>query len=521
MKYSTILCALSTLLLPISMEAQQPLITVNLQSYRAVLDDAARIAAAISPDQPAELEAMIQGMVGPEAIALIDPNKPWHLALWMDQMGQQPTGALYLPVSDAEAFEAAIAQGFLATQPLTVTDAGDLVILTQNQAVDPNFNQKAAEYVEQLPSDLPETVSVQLKMNEAVRAMAMGGLQFSKGMMLSTMQTADAPETGLPADFYESIFGAYFGVFEYGVRDLSTLNISLSVDQEDLKYAFSIYPTADSELAGWMQRQNIEITDIMQSVDWSASMAVAASMAPLTAGERATWSDLVETMMPLYGLEAKDAEQWMKLFDATLPLKAGYAIEFAETFGFAGFYQLLNGTAAEVYEQSMELVTSLPTSEETPSSYYSEIEYQKNVREIDGHPVDLITTRLNLEHPTMQIPGQQEQMLALFKDGKICYESTVMEDRIYFATPGSLEQTLKSSYPMPAIQPSAATRMLGSFNLVSLMKMGARSAPEGMPRVSAMDADSGSIWFLLNVSDSLEGQTVIPLKLLNEFSKLQ
>jgi len=92
--------------------ANAPLVTVNLQSYRAVLDDATRISAAVAPDEPVQLEAMIQGMVGADAIALIDPNKPWHLALWMDQMGQQPSGALYLPVSDAPAFEAAIAMVF-------------------------------------------------------------------------------------------------------------------------------------------------------------------------------------------------------------------------------------------------------------------------------------------------------------------------------------------------------------------------------------------------------------------------
>ena len=350
--------------------------------------------------------------------------------------------------------------------------------------------------------------------------MAMGGLQFSKGMMLSSMQTAITPEMGLPADFYESIFGAYFGVFEYVLRDLSTLNLSLSVDDEDLKYSFSIQPTAESELAAWMQRQNIEITDIMSSTNWNSAMAVALSMSPLTTSERATWSGLMETMMPLYGLEAKDAEQWMQLFDMSLPLKAGYSMELADTFSFEGFYQLLNGSADEVYQQSMELVAHLPTAESAPASYYSTIEFQKGIREVNGHTVDQISMALNLEHPTMQIPGQQEQMLALFEDGEIVYESSVIEDRIYFATPGNLEHALEFSHPMPTIQPSAATRMLASFNIISLMKLGAQSAPEMAPMMSALDADAGSLWFMLNVSDSLEIQTIFPLKLFKEFSKM-
>ena len=521
MKYPTILGLLSTLLLPISMEAQQPLVTVNLQSYRAVLDDAARISAAVAPDEPAEFEAMIQGMVGADAIALIDPNKPWHLALWMDQMGQQPSGALYLPASDAPAFEAAIAMGFLATQAITVTDSGDYVILTQSQTTDTTLNQKAVEYVPQLPTEIADTLSVQLRMNEPVRAMAMGGLQFSKGMMLSSMQGQITPEMGIPADFYENIFGVYFGVFEYLLRDLSTLKLSLGVEEDDLKYTCSIEPTAESELAAWMQRQNIEISDILSSTNWDAPMAVALSMAPLSASERATWNGLVESMMPLYGLEAKDAEQWMQLFDASLPLKAGYSVAFTESFSFEGFYQLLNGSADEVYKQSMALIEQMPTSENTPASYYSDIEFQQGIREVNGHSVDQISMTLNLDHPTMQMPGQREQMLAFFKDGKFAYETAVIDDRIYCATTGKLEQALNGSYAKPAILPSDATRMLASFNIISLMKIGAQSAPEIAPMMSALDENSGSIWCLLNISDSLEMQTVVPLKVLTEFSKME
>ena len=521
MKHYTTLSLLSALLLSAPLAAVEPLVTVNLKSYRAVLDDASRVAAAVTPDQPAAFEPMIQGMVGPAAMALIDAEKPWHLALWMNQMGQQPSGALYLPVADAPAFEAAIAQGFLATQALTVTDAGDFVIVTQSQAPDANLSQNAADYAQHLPTHPTDTLSVQLKMNETVRTMAVGGLQFYKGMMLSTMQSEITPEMGLPAGFYESIFGAYFGVFEFVLRDLSTLEIALSVKEENLNYTLSIEPMANTELEQWMQQQNIEITDILPTVDWSSDMAAAVSMAKPSAKERAAWNTLAEALMPLYGLEAKDAAEWMQLIDLTLPLKAGYSIDIADSFDFTGFYQILNGSAKEVYAQTMKLTQSLPTAKDTPDSYYSEIEFKENIREINGHSVDLLSTKLNLEHPTMQMPGQQEQMLALFKDGQIEYEATQIEDRIYFATPGNLEGALKSDRPMPAIQPSSATRMLGSANIVSLMKLGAQSTPEIAPMVSAMDANAGSLWFMLNASDTLEVQTIVPLKLLKEFSKME
>lgn len=520
MKHLAPLGLLTALLLSAPLGAVEPLVTVHLKSYRAVIDDATRLSAAAAPDQPAAIEPMIQGMLGPAAMALIDAEKPWHLALWMDQMGQSPSGALYLPVADAPAFEAAIAQGFLATQALTVTDSGDFVIVTQSQTPDATLNQKATDYAQQLPAEPTDTLSVQLKMNEPVRMMAMGGLQFSKGMMLSSMQGELTPEMGLPADFYESIFGAYFGVLEFALRDLSTLNIALSVNEENLNYTVSIAPTAGTQLEHWMQQQNIEISDILPTVDWSSDMAIALSMAKLTDPERAAWSKLTAAMMPLYGLEAKDAEDWMQIFDQSLPLKASYSIEVENGFSFEGFYQLLDGSAQAVYDQSMQLVEQMPTAESNPTAYYSDIKFQKGIRTANGHSIDQISMTMNLDHPTMQMPGQKEQMLALFEDGKIVYESAVIDDRIYFAGSGELEQALQANHPKPAIQPTDATRMLGSLNLISLMKLGAQSAPEIAPMMQTMDASAGSLWCMLNISDTLEMQTIIPLQVLTEFSKM-
>jgi hypothetical protein len=492
-----------------------------LKSYRAVIDDATRLAAAAAPDQPVMLEPMLQGMVGPAAMTLIDAEKPWHLALWMDPTGQQPSGALYLPVADAPAFEAAIAQGFLATQALSVTDAGDFVIVTQSQASDTTLTENAAAYAQQLPAEPSDTLSVQLKMNPSVRAMAMGGLQFSKGMMLTSMQNELPPEMGLPADFYENIFGAYFSVFEFILRDLSTFHIALSVNEANLNYTLAIAPTADSQLAHWMQQQNSAISDILPTVDWTSDMAIALSMAKLTEAERTAWSTLATALMPLYGLEAKDADDWMQIVDQSLPLKASYSIDVADGFSFKGFYQLLEGNAQAVYDRSMQLVQQLPTSANNPTAYYSDIEFQKGIRSTNGHAIDQISMTMNLEHPTLQMPGQKEQICALFEDGKIIYESTVIDDRIYFAGTGALEQALQADYPKPTIQPTATTRMLGSLNLISLMQLGAQSAPEIAPMFSAMDANAGRLWCMLNIADTLELQTLMPLKMLSEFSKMK
>lgn len=521
MKYPTILSLLSALLLAAPLAAVEPLVTVHLKSYRAVIDDATRLAAAAAPDQPVMLEPMLQGMVGPAAMALIDAEKPWHLALWMDPTGQQPSGALYLPVADAPAFEAAIAQGFLATQALSVTDAGDFVIVTQSQASDTTLTENAAAYAQQLPAEPSDTLSVQLKMNPSVRAMAMGGLQFSKGMMLTSMQNELPPEMGLPADFYENIFGAYFSVFEFILRDLSTFHIALSVNEANLNYTLAIAPTADSQLAHWMQQQNSAISDILPTVDWTSDMAIALSMAKLTEPERAAWSTLATALMPLYGLEAKDADDWMQIVDQSLPLKASYSIDVADGFSFKGFYQLLEGNAQAAYDRSMQLVQQLPTSANNPTAYYSDIEFQKGIRSTNGHAIDQISMTMNLEHPTLQIPGQKEQICALFEDGKIIYESTVIDDRIYFAGTGALEQAFQADYPKPTIQPTATTRMLGSLNLISLMQLGAQSAPEIAPMFSAMDANAGRLWCMLNIADTLELQTLMPLKMLSEFSKMK
>jgi hypothetical protein len=74
------------------------------------------------------------------------------------------------------------------------------------------------------------------------------------------------------------------------------------------------------------------------------------------------------------------------------------------------------------------------------TTYYKDLqfEFQRGVREVAGHSVDLINMELNLDHPSMQLPGQKEQMLALFNGGRMAYESTVIGKRIYWVSPGGL-----------------------------------------------------------------------------------
>ena len=70
----------------------------------------------------------------------------------------------------------------------------------------------------------------------------------------------------------------------------------------------------------------------------------------------------------------------------------------------------------------------------------------------------------------MQLPEQQALMEQMFKGGKMIYEMSLVGNRIYMGTEGELAETSTT----PPIEINANTRLAGSMNVISMMKMGGR-----------------------------------------------
>lgn len=242
-------------------------------------------------------------------------------------------------------------------------------------------------------------------------------------------------------------------------------------------------------------------------------------MADLPKSWEADLRKLWEGLMPLYGLNADEADVWMELFDVTLPMRGSFEMSFSDGVRFAGFYDILDAPAAAVYEKWLNVTGGMATGDD---GFYKDFAIKRAHREIDGLKVDSISFAMNPENPAMELPEQKAMMEQMFPGGKMTYEMAIKDERIYMATEGKLDRLL-SAKPgkAPPVEINEHTRFAVSYNFLAFMKLGmsASDAP-GMPDFSKMDTEGTSVGYAFDISDRLVLRSAFPLKLISVFTQM-
>jgi hypothetical protein len=276
-----------------------------------------------------------------------------------------------------------------------------------------------------------ETIEISMFMTEALRAIVLQSLTGSKDTFISIFDDPGLETTGLPAGSMRSIMEAYFSAYETVIKDLESLKYGMSVELNDWSMFLDLKPIDDSPTSEFLSSQDVQLSDLTGQLDWDADVAILMGLAPLPGSWESTLSRLMEMAMPMYGLEAAAAEEWMDAITLSLPIKGAYSMRFDGGFSYAGFYEIIDADAADVYKKWIKLTKDMVSSAQGTHSYYSEISIEEAVRSLGGHSVDLMTLTVNPESAAMQLPEQKEIMEAMFPDGKVVYEICLINDRIY------------------------------------------------------------------------------------------
>ncbi|MDQ8206635.1 hypothetical protein QEH52_03885 [Coraliomargarita sp. SDUM461003] len=500
-----------------------PLLTLDVKNYESLTADIGQVADVVGED-PAMVPAQLEAMLGAEVMALVDASQPWHLAVWMESLMQPPVYALALPIADFETFETAIQTSFLGMMGAQYIDAGERVVVFGSKPGIPVADSWAAllaSYANALVLEPSETVQLSFSLNESMRTAAVAGLAMAKGQMMASMDAAELADSGIPPETMQAMMESYLSFYINMLRDLDRMDLGMSVDENDWKFALELTPLANTPSARFLASQNVDISDIANAVDWDADIAVAMGMGALPAEWQTSMEAFMQAMMPLYGLEDAAAAEWVEVTQRSLPFKGVYSMDFAEGMSFSGFYEILQGSAAEVYESWISLCEGLVVDESAMVAYYSDIVVKRGYRSEAGHPVDFMELTVNPDHPAMASPEQEEVMNQFFKDGKIAYEMCLIDDRIYMGTQGDLSSTIAGASSLPAIEINEKTRIAGSMNFISLMKMGASVAGEDAELdLSEVDTVGNQITFSAEVDNSLLMKTKLPLQLIKVFREL-
>ena len=524
-KFSLFLTAAFVAGLPSSFAKQSvPLLTVDVKSYEALKLDIGLVADAVG-EEASSVTMPIEAMLGPDLLALIDPSKPWHAALWMESMVQAPVIGVVLPISDFEAFESAIAMSALGLMGAQYLDLGDTVVLYGSNSGVPVADSWKADiesYAAALSLAPLDTVELTLQLNDSIKAMMLGALAMPKAQMMAAFDDSSLEETGLQPELMKGMMEAYFSFYEAMLRDMDAIGYNMSVTDEDLRFAFDFTPVQASPTARFIASQDVDIADLAFSADWGSDICFVMGLGVIPEEWQPSLDAMMQAVMPLYGLEGSEATAWVKATNASLPLKGVYNMDFNGAFVFDAYYELLDTPAAAAYDQWLALTEDL--SSDLGAAFYSDISLQKSYRTLAGQPsqsVDRLILTLNPEHPSMQMPEQKAMMEKMFQGGKMAYEMALVDNRIYMASEGRLESAMAKKNNQSPITFNENTRMAGTLNIISMMEMGSEFAgPEADLEFSEVGAEATQLKFSMEMSENLVIKTFLPLKLFKVLSDL-
>lgn len=123
------------------------------------------------------------------------------------------------------------------------------------------------------------------------------------------------------------------------------------------------------------------------------------------------------------------------------------------------------------------------------------------------------------------MPGQKEQIEAMFPGGKMVFDSVAVEDRMHFASAGKLEAMMDGAKTtLPAgIKIGPRTTLIGQFNVIAMLKQMAGGNPGGIPIPPAvlenLDPAGTAVRFSADQNENLDATLRIPLKLISTFSQ--
>ncbi len=505
-------------------DLNDPMLQVNVKSYESLTADAGQFATALGQGD-VNVELQLASMIGTDLMALVNKEAPWHLAVWFESMVQPPVIAVVLPVADFEAFETAVQTSPLGQMGAQYLDLGDSVVLFGNPAGAPvadTWTGKVESYVEALEIAANDTFELSLTLNDQLRAAIVSSIALPKAQMLATFDDPDMPSTGVPADVMKRMMNAYFSMYESMLKDLDTLDWGMSIVGADWRSSFTFTPLAGSGTAKFLSDQNVDITDLGSLPAWDSDFAMVMGIGALPEELQPGLKEFIEALMPLYGLSEDAATDWLETMNMTLPCKSAYSMNFDDGLAYSGFYEVLGETpATEVYEKSIALFESLASGDGAAPSYYSDVHVERGYRSHAGHSVDLVTMTMNPEHPLLQLPEQQKMMEELLGGGELSYEITVVGDRVYLGTKGGLDAAMAPADNVSPIEINENTRMAGSINIISMMKMGAAFAgPDAAFDLSEVDAVGTQYRFSIETGKSFVMKSVLPLKLFQVFSEM-
>lgn len=514
--------------------ADQPLAALKLRSFADFTNALTRLMGNLAPNEAVNHGLEFSKSIGITNFTGLDTERPWEIALWFGGGGQPPLVAIKAPVKDVTQFKENLSsEGLLRAQGhewSQLSNGLGLIVFREAGSLSEAEKSALDGWKAEAVTAPRRVVELKLNMSEPIREMAVGGLASAKAAMTMVAQNA-AGESSPNKAAIEGIVGAYFEIIDTFIAGLQGYTLELDLSPDALTLETSVTAKPGTDLAGWLQAPDGQLT--AQDLNWVEPDHLISGAAYVG---KAPWLLKLMQKMVRLGLQVQNVDansaQVKDLDDLMakmLPVAAAGSLDLKDKFAFALAYRFPAASAAETYAQTKLFLTNGFQAFVGKDKMYAAASFAEKHHSVNGVQVDRLLLTINLDSPWLKMPGQKEQLQALWPDGKMEVDYAIRDDRLLAATADRMKELLEPANGQPnrkeALKLERGTCLAGYMNLLGFVRQAIAVNPAipeaAKDKIAKLDARGTSLEFQLRLDNQAHSVLRVPFKLLRELGKLK
>lgn len=503
-------------------------VSIVFKSYRAFTNSICRIIEAGSPGMSAMAIPGLESHLGISGLKGIDPDRPWHVLVWLESTSSRPGVSIMVPTKDFSAFKAGLGEGSLLKGngvENAIRDAsGYAAIWLPGATVSKTGEANHESWKPTAGKTYDRALQVEFVPNDAVRNQALQSLGMFK-MIASGAMASQGGASGMDPKALGEIINVYFEILETGLAGLEKLEAGLDARDDNLNLSLQVRAKSDSKLAPWFRSTPGNLDGVAPYAGDKSAMSFAMRF-DSQPGYLPMLKKLVRAGMQVQGLPADSdlAKDMDQLFDKMLPLKAGGEMDMNQGMIMSGIYQFPGRDMKDAYGSLRKIMDSISKSQVGEGKPYKTASFQEAKRKSGSTSVDLVTFEMNFDSPMFKAPGQKEMMESFWKGGRMEFEYALQGDNLFFASPSRMDGLLAAKPTGKSEPVGPSTVAVARFNLVKMLPtfMGANPMvpAEMVTRAKGLSSEGTDVRVRLDLDGTFKGSAVVPLKMISSMAKL-
>lgn len=519
--------------------AEDPPVSVTIQSYQDLESDFKSIAKRLNPDSADEDWEEFRREMKIADLKGIDLTRPWQAAIWWEIAEKTPSMSYRIPVLDFDAFQTsmkAVAESN-GVEAIPIQQVGGYANLWMEGEDSPAAAKDRHDAWTPAQLRAPEkTIEVAIHFPEGIRRSVLQMIGTGKTVITGELDSLpDGEIPGMNPRALLELIGVYFEVLEMGIQGVKTLELHLGVEEDVLEIGKRVTAKAGSDLADWMKPADGSLEKVLPFLHSEAAMAFAMQF-----GGSPEMVSMVKKLARLSfemqgtGKDDPAIRGLEKLLDAAVPMVFANSSDFTDGMQFGGVYRFPGRDVDAVYQMSVQYVNGPLQSQVGAEKMYKTLSLKKAHREVDGVSVDRFFLEMNWDSPMYRLQllessEQEREMVEKMRKqfGKMEFDLAQKGGNLFMGSPSLFDELLRrdsAGGPPSGIPSSPRTFACGKVNVFKFMSMILEANPfimeEAKRQLQNLDVDGTGIAFNVELDNAVQAQVAVPLKMFSTIAKI-